>query len=56
MNLFSANGDTWRTHRRVVGPSFNNALFVTNQLSRFTLIQNLGTNTYLKKVSLYTTI
>ncbi|KAF8333794.1 cytochrome P450 [Amanita rubescens] len=27
MNLFSANGDTWRTHRRVVGPSFNNALY-----------------------------
>jgi len=56
MNLFSANGDTWRTHRRVVGPSFNNALFVTKSAFSFHSNPNLGTNTYLKEVLLYTTI
>ncbi|KAK2462367.1 hypothetical protein APHAL10511_005673 [Amanita phalloides] len=27
MNVFSANGETWRRHRRIVAPSFNNALY-----------------------------
>lgn len=28
MNLFAAEGDTWRKHRRVMGPAFNNELCV----------------------------
>ncbi|KAF8345234.1 cytochrome P450 [Amanita rubescens] len=27
MNVFSANGETWRKHRRIVSPSFNNTLY-----------------------------
>ncbi|KAJ3878539.1 cytochrome P450 [Lentinula edodes] len=27
MNLFAAEGDTWRKHRRVMGPAFNNELY-----------------------------
>ncbi|KAK0452607.1 cytochrome P450 [Armillaria borealis] len=27
MNLFAADGDVWRKHRRVVGPVFNNKLY-----------------------------
>ncbi|KAK2462366.1 hypothetical protein APHAL10511_005672 [Amanita phalloides] len=27
MNIFSANGETWRRHRRVTGPAFNNNLY-----------------------------
>ncbi|KAF8637847.1 hypothetical protein AX17_002473 [Amanita inopinata Kibby_2008] len=27
MNLFSADGDMWRKHRRIVGPAFNNRLY-----------------------------
>ena len=27
MNLVSSNGETWRKHRRIIGPSFNNQLW-----------------------------
>ncbi|KAF9553104.1 cytochrome P450 [Agrocybe pediades] len=27
MNLVAADGDTWRKHRRIMGPAFNNALY-----------------------------
>ncbi|KAF8637877.1 hypothetical protein AX17_002500 [Amanita inopinata Kibby_2008] len=27
MNLFSANGETWRRHRRITGPAFNHTLY-----------------------------
>jgi len=27
MNLASANGETWRKHRRILGPAFNNKLY-----------------------------
>ncbi len=33
MNLFAADGDVWRKHRRVVGPAFNNKLYVTRLLT-----------------------
>jgi cytochrome P450 len=29
MNLFAADGETWRKHRRIIGPAFDNDLWVT---------------------------
>jgi cytochrome P450 len=33
MNLAAAEKDTWRRHRRIIGPAFNNKAYIPSHLS-----------------------
>jgi len=44
MNVFSANGETWRKHRRIVSPSFNNTLYEHVFHETITLFRDMVTS------------
>ena len=44
MNLLSAERETWRKHRRIMGPAFNNNLYVRYRLFNKLPPETNGTN------------